>query len=159
LDWGRYADWLLVLLRELGLEGTREGNRITVRGRKVSGLAARVSPRAVFVHGTLLVSTDLARLRAHLTVPERQRKALPPPRGLHVLSRPFPETTLAEEREPAPTMAAVRERGEALLAERFGPGGQVRSACPFRREVEGSVRGQGSPRKDPAGGVEDPFRG
>lgn len=52
-------------LGELGIEA-RFGapNRIDVAGHKISGLAARASLGAVLVHGTLLVSTDIARLNA-----------------------------------------------------------------------------------------------
>jgi len=39
-------------------------NRIDVSGHKVSGIAARFTPRALLVHGTLLLSTDLDRLNA-----------------------------------------------------------------------------------------------
>jgi len=39
-------------------------NRIDVSGYKVSGMAARFTPRALLVHGTLLLSTDLERLNA-----------------------------------------------------------------------------------------------
>ncbi len=37
-------------------------NRIDAAGRKISGMASRASFGAVLVHGTLLVTTDLARL-------------------------------------------------------------------------------------------------
>ena len=37
-------------------------NRIDVRGRKVSGMAARATPRTRLVHGTLLLDSDLERL-------------------------------------------------------------------------------------------------
>jgi lipoate-protein ligase A len=37
-------------------------NRIDVQGRKVSGMAARSTPRTILVHGTLLLRTDLEKL-------------------------------------------------------------------------------------------------
>jgi lipoate-protein ligase A len=39
-------------------------NRIDVSGRKVSGMAARFTPRTVLVHGTLLIDSDLDKLNA-----------------------------------------------------------------------------------------------
>lgn len=45
-------------------------NRIDVEGRKVSGLAARSTPRAVLVHGTLLLDSDLERLN-RLCIPPK----------------------------------------------------------------------------------------
>ena len=45
-------------------------NRIDVQGRKVSGLAARSTPGAYLVHGTLLLRSDLDRLN---------RLCIPPP--------------------------------------------------------------------------------
>ena len=45
-------------------------NRIDVQGRKVSGMAARSTPRAHLVHGTLLLRADLEKLN---------RLCIPPP--------------------------------------------------------------------------------
>ena len=45
-------------------------NRIDVQGRKVSGMAARSTPRAYLVHGTLLLRSNLDRLN---------RLCIPPP--------------------------------------------------------------------------------
>ena len=45
-------------------------NRIDVEGRKVSGLAARSTSRAVLVHGTLLLAADLERLNRLCVPPE-----------------------------------------------------------------------------------------
>jgi len=45
-------------------------NRIDVAGRKVSGMAARSTPRTLLVHGTLLLNSDLERLN---------RLCIPPP--------------------------------------------------------------------------------
>ena len=45
-------------------------NRIDVQGRKVSGMAARSTPRAYLVHGTLLLRTNLGKLN---------RLCIPPP--------------------------------------------------------------------------------
>ena len=39
-------------------------NRIEVSGRKVSGMAARITVRTVLVHGTLLIDSDLDKLNA-----------------------------------------------------------------------------------------------
>jgi lipoate-protein ligase A len=52
-------------LRSLGVEASFGApNRIDVAGRKVSGLAARALRHATLVHGTLLVATDLDRVKA-----------------------------------------------------------------------------------------------
>ena len=45
-------------------------NRIDVHGRKVSGMAARSTPRAFLVHGTLLLSADLEKMN-RLCIPPR----------------------------------------------------------------------------------------
>jgi lipoate---protein ligase len=45
-------------------------NRIDVQGRKVSGMAARSTPRAYLVHGTLLIRSNLGKLN---------RLCIPPP--------------------------------------------------------------------------------
>jgi len=58
---------ILALLDELGLRGSHEARRgVFVEGRKVSGMAMYVGRRAVMVHGTLLVSSDLSALRTAL---------------------------------------------------------------------------------------------
>lgn len=63
--------YVLGALGRLGLRGEfAPPNRIDVVGRKVSGMAARVSPKGTLVHGTLLVSADLAKLN---------RLCVPPP--------------------------------------------------------------------------------
>ncbi|MDG6983069.1 MAG: hypothetical protein JRN28_00720 [Nitrososphaerota archaeon] len=45
-------------------------NRIDVQGRKVSGMAARSTPRYRLVHGTLLIDSDLGRLNRLCIPPE-----------------------------------------------------------------------------------------
>lgn len=92
-----YAGWMVDLASAFGLVACVTGNRVDIAGRKISGMAARVSPRTVFVHGTLLVSTDLERLRTHLEVGEEQTRRLPKPQGNHVRSDPRPVTTLSAQ--------------------------------------------------------------
>jgi lipoate---protein ligase len=62
------------LIRALGRLGVTARfappNRIDVDGRKVSGLAARSTPKARLVHGTLLLDADLEKLN---------RLCIPPP--------------------------------------------------------------------------------
>lgn len=125
LDFERFAGWIPELLASWGLAGRVAGNRVDISGRKISGLAARVGPRASFVHGTLLVSTPLAVLRELLAPPPEQIASLPPPRGPHVASRPRPETTLEAEHGRSVSMDRLREEARALLAARFGPGNGV----------------------------------
>jgi len=119
LDYARYSRWLLGLLDGLELDGALEGNRVDVKGRKVSGLASRVGKRAVFVHGTLLVSTDLERLRALLRVPPSRRASLAPPRGPHVLSVPREETTIAIETGRPLAVRELLEEARNRLGEAF----------------------------------------
>jgi lipoate-protein ligase A len=58
-------------LRNLGLPARfSPPNRIDVSGRKVSGMAARFTPRTTLVHGTLLVDSDLEKLNALCIPPE-----------------------------------------------------------------------------------------
>lgn len=45
-------------------------NRVDVQGRKVSGMAARSTPKVRLVHGTLLVDSDLEKLNALCIAPE-----------------------------------------------------------------------------------------
>jgi lipoate---protein ligase len=62
---------IISALESLGAEALfAPPNRIDVRGHKVSGMAARSTPRALLVHGTLLLNSDLDRLNA-LCVPPR----------------------------------------------------------------------------------------
>jgi lipoate---protein ligase len=57
--------FVIEALRALGIDASfGTPNRIDVNGRKVSGLAARALRKAVLVHGTLLVATDLERVEA-----------------------------------------------------------------------------------------------
>ncbi|WXG45107.1 MAG: lipoate--protein ligase family protein [Promethearchaeati archaeon SRVP18_Atabeyarchaeia-1] len=58
-------------LRTLGLnaEFEQEGAYIHINGKKISGTAGIVKRTLVFVHGTLLISSDLSRLREVLDVP------------------------------------------------------------------------------------------
>ena len=59
------SGFIIEALQTLGLDATFGcPNRIDVAGKKVSGQAARATSRASLVHGTLLVSSDLERLRA-----------------------------------------------------------------------------------------------
>ena len=120
LDYGRYTAWLRDLASSFGVEAVLAGNRVEAGGRKISGLAARVSPRAIFVHGTFLVSTDLRVLRGHLAVPRDRLEALRPPEGPHVKSVPRPETTLSREAGKAVSMDEVRARASRLLEKAFG---------------------------------------
>lgn len=65
------AAYMLGALGKLGVRAEFAApNRIDVFGRKVSGMAARTSPKGILVHGTLLVSSDLAKLN---------RVCIPPP--------------------------------------------------------------------------------
>ena len=60
---GLASGYVVRALAGLGVEARfAPPNRIDVGGRKVSGLAARSTPKAFMVHGTLLMSADLERL-------------------------------------------------------------------------------------------------
>jgi len=121
LDYGRYASWILDLLVRYDLGGRVSGTRVEVGGRKITGMAARVGAKAVLVHGTLLVSTDLSRLREHLAVPKEQLAGLPAA-GPHVRSRPWPETTLAAEAGRPVAMEEAAEAARRSLRLSFGFG-------------------------------------
>jgi len=59
------SEVVIKALRRLGVDANfAPPNRIDVSGRKVSGMAARSTARAMLVHGTLLLHTDLERLNA-----------------------------------------------------------------------------------------------
>lgn len=65
------STYVVGALAKLGLKAEfAPPNRIDVAGRKVSGMAARVSAKGTLVHGTLLVSADLVKL---------DRLCVPPP--------------------------------------------------------------------------------
>ena len=65
------SEHIIRALRSLGVEAEfSPPNRIDVKGRKVSGMAARSTPRSLLVHGTLLLNSDLERLN---------RLCIPPP--------------------------------------------------------------------------------
>lgn len=50
-------------LADLGVDARfSPPNRIDIKGRKVSGMAARTTPETILVHGTLLLNSDLAKL-------------------------------------------------------------------------------------------------
>jgi lipoate-protein ligase A len=120
LSYGAYTGWLLDLLEELGIEATCSGNRIDVAGKKVSGLAARVGRDAAFVHGTLLVSSDLGLLREHLTVADEQLRDLPASSPPHVLSRPAPETNLEAALGKPIDMQGILEKARERLSAHYG---------------------------------------
>jgi lipoate---protein ligase len=59
------SGYLIRALGDLGVAAEfSPPNRVDVSGHKVSGMAARTSPRAVLVHGTLLLNANLERLNA-----------------------------------------------------------------------------------------------
>jgi len=61
----RTSDFVVKSLGRLGVAASfSPPNRIDVSGRKVSGMAARSSARALLVHGTLLLDSNLERLNA-----------------------------------------------------------------------------------------------
>jgi lipoate-protein ligase A len=57
------SNYMVKALATLGVDALfAPPNRIDVGGYKVSGMAARSTPRAYMVHGTLLLHTDLSKL-------------------------------------------------------------------------------------------------
>ena len=63
---------ILLALRKLGLNPYVENiNDIVVNGRKVSGTAATLFWNIAFLHGSLLVSTNLEKLKAVLKIPPK----------------------------------------------------------------------------------------
>jgi len=62
---GRASSYMVGALERLGVRARfSPPNRIDVSNRKVSGMAARLTSRAVLVHGTLLINSDLAKLNS-----------------------------------------------------------------------------------------------
>lgn len=60
-------------LRMLGVEPRLENiNDVVANDRKVSGTAATFTPRTLFLHGSLLVSTDLSRLSRVLRISKKK---------------------------------------------------------------------------------------
>jgi lipoate-protein ligase A len=65
------SEYVTKALGSLGVEARfAQPNRIDVQGRKVSGMAARSTPKARLVHGTLLLNANLEKLN---------RLCIPPP--------------------------------------------------------------------------------
>lgn len=63
--YGWASDYMVKALASLGVRARfSPPNRIDVDGHKVSGLAARSTPRAFLVHGTLLLNSDLEKLNS-----------------------------------------------------------------------------------------------
>ena len=68
---GGVSKYVVGALNELGASGRfAPPNRIDVRGRKVSGMAARSTPKARLVHGTLLIDANLDMLNRLCIPPE-----------------------------------------------------------------------------------------
>ena len=60
---GQASEYVVGALNRLGIKAQfAPPNRIDVSGHKVSGLAARSSPRTLLVHGTLLIHSNLEKL-------------------------------------------------------------------------------------------------
>ncbi len=100
-------------LRDLGVSATvQHGNSLVVEGRKISGTAFCFRGAAALHHGTMLIQSDLARLRRALmpALPEIETRA--------ISSRPAPVANLTEF---APGLTV--ERGAASLARHLAPKG------------------------------------
>lgn len=65
------SEHVVETLRELGVPAEfAPPNRIDAEGRKVSGMAARSTPKVRLVHGTLLVDSDLGKLNGLCIPPD-----------------------------------------------------------------------------------------
>ncbi len=74
--YSKLLNGILLALRKLGLNPYVENvNDIVVNGRKVSGTAATLFWNIAFLHGSLLVNTNLGKLRRILKIPPRSRFA------------------------------------------------------------------------------------
>jgi len=88
----RALECVIACLRTLGLEASRAPvNAVLIRGRKVSGGAGAIRWRAIFCHGSILVSTDLDLLWRIL------RQDQPPTTGRFVESKRLPVTSIERE--------------------------------------------------------------
>jgi lipoate-protein ligase A len=121
VDYARCGGWIPDLLEAFGLEGRVVSNRVEIGGKKICGMAARAGARAVLVHGTLLVSTDLERLRLCLAVPPGG-EGPGGPRAPHVRSRPWPVTSLEAESGRHATVEEAAAEARRRLRERLGFG-------------------------------------
>ena len=127
----RASHAILQLIKAHGLEGRYEARRgVFVRGRKISGIAMYIGQRAILVHGTLLVCSDLSALRGALkckyevaSLSELTRSALDPWADVAPL--------LAEELARAFGAYVVEgrlSREELALAEELRPMARARAA-------------------------------
>jgi lipoate-protein ligase A len=99
----RGSNYLIKALWNLGVEAVfSPPNRIDVRGRKVSGMAARSTKKTALVHGTLLLSSDLDKLN-RLCIPPL---GSPPVANLTEWKRDIGALEVMEE-----VLAVLRESG------------------------------------------------
>ncbi len=72
--YGNLLEGIVEALRNLGLTPERRNiNDIVVNGWKVSGVAASLRWNTIFLHGSLLINTDLNLLRKVLIIPPRKQ--------------------------------------------------------------------------------------
>jgi lipoate-protein ligase A len=117
--YGVVLEPLVAALRRSGVAAVANERGVWIGGRKVSGAAAWVGPRAVLVHATLLVDADLCALERVLAGPG----APDDPRWTRTRSRHAPVTSLAREGIRPPDPAAL-ETGivAAVTGGRSAPG-------------------------------------
>jgi len=101
-------------LRTLGLEGwPAPVNAVLIRGRKVSGGAGAIRWRAIFYHGSILVSTDLDLLWRIL------RQEQPPATGKFVQSKRLPVTSIERELGREVPLEQVKEAVKHAFMQTF----------------------------------------
>jgi lipoate-protein ligase A len=102
--YGLVLEPLAAAVRALGAPAVADARAIWIRERKVSGVAAWLGARAVLIHATLLVDSDLDVLERVLAGPGAPGN----PRWERTRSRRVPVTSLARE-GGAPDPAAIAD--------------------------------------------------
>jgi lipoate-protein ligase A len=104
---------VVLALRSLGLEAELRGMKIKIGGAKVSGLAGCLRWGCCFLHGTLLIDSDLSRIRELLIGPSAASN--------YVRSSPDEVANLSDLK-PGIDMEAMRGSLVRSFGEAFGGG-------------------------------------
>ncbi len=105
-------------LREIGIPATFDSHRscLRIKGRKITGTAGWIKHGITFIHGTLLINSDLGLLKQSLRVPPNQPIYLRDNRRIRCLgSKRDVVTCIANEVSPCPSDFEIKNAIKAFL--------------------------------------------
>ncbi len=105
-------------LRELGIPANYDSNRscLRINGKKITGTAGWIKQGVSFIHGTLLIDADLAKLKRCLDVPLNQPEYLRDNRRIRCLeSKKDKVTSIAQELTSRPSDVEIKNAIIATL--------------------------------------------